>query len=130
MKQALSLILCLLCIGAVSVVMSQANQTDLQQKTAKTAAKIKKLGTGDSARVKLTLYNGVKHEGFVKSSTDADFVLTSKAGTEHTIAYSDIRSIGGSGLSKGAKIGIGVGAAAGATLLVIYLAFKHVTRNN
>jgi hypothetical protein len=130
MKQIASLTLCLIFLISITSVFAQSNQTDLQKNTSKVSSRIKSLGTGDSAKLKVKLYNGSKYEGSVKSSADTEFVLIERSGTERTISYSDVKSVGGTGLSKGAKIGIGVGAAAGGTLLVLYLVFKHITRNN
>jgi len=58
-------------------------------------------------------------------------IYLSRAGRQSTVlAYRDIAKVGSSGLSKGAKIAIGVGIAAGATLIILYVAFQNAIRDN
>jgi hypothetical protein len=46
------------------------------------------------------------------------------------VAYSDTKKIGGTGMSLGTKIAIGVGAAAVLTFVAFGLAYRNAARNN
>lgn len=109
---------------------SQGTQTKEARRAQEVKTKIRDLGTGQSAVVKVKLYSGTKYEGYVQSAGENDFVVVTTAGQSNTIAYSDVKSIGGKNMSTGAKIAIGIGIGAGVTLLVLYLIFKEITENN
>ena len=126
-----------ICLAIVSLTMAapigvyaQAVQTKEAKRAQEVKTKIRDLGTGQSAVVKVKLYSGTKYEGYVQSAGENDFVVVTTAGQSNTIAYSDVKSIGGKNMSTGAKIAIGVGIGAGVTLLVLYLVFKQITENN
>jgi len=81
--------------------------------------KISKRGTGPNAKITVKLLNDVVYKGYIREANDTEFVVIDKAGGAHFIKYTDVRSIGGSGLSTGAKIAIGIGIGAGAVLAVL-----------
>jgi len=91
---------------------------------AKMKAAVQKRGTGEKSKVKVTLGNGTLVKGYISKIDDSSFdVNVAKAGQPTTIAYTDVLKVQGPGLSRGAKIGIGVivGAAAVATVgAIIY----------
>lgn len=91
---------------------------------AKIKAEVQKHGTGEKSRVKVTLANGTLMKGHISKIDDSSFdVIPDKAAQPSTIAYADVSKVQGPGLSRGAKIGIGVvvGAAAVATVgAIIY----------
>lgn len=95
----------------------QANQ---DKKIAKTKERIRKIGTGERASVKVTLTDKTSYQGYVSRSTENDFEVTDKAGNRTTIRYSEVDSISGKGLSSRAKIWIGVGIGAIATLATLF----------
>ena len=74
--------------------------------------------------MKVTLANGTLMKGHISKIDDSSFdVIPDKAAQPSTIAYADVSKVQGPGLSRGAKIGIGVvvGAAAVATVgAIIY----------
>jgi hypothetical protein len=81
--------------------------------------KVIKKGTGPKARVTVKLTSDVVYKGYIREANDTEFVVIDNAGGAHSIKYADVRSIGGSGLSTGAKIAIGIGIGAGAVLAVL-----------
>jgi len=82
-------------------------------------AEVFKRGTGEKARVKVKLRDGSEVRGYISKTNEDSFELRDKSGKSVTIAYADVISVRKLGLSKGAKIGIGVGVAAAAFLGVV-----------
>ena len=83
-----------------------------QQAKPKIAAALEKLGAGNSTHVAIVLRNAHRIQGNLTSARPAHLVITDYAGVPHGIAPADITGIHGNNLSTGAKVGIGVGAAA------------------
>lgn len=110
--------------------MVKPHNPKVEKQTEKVKTKVRALGIGQNVKVKGKLYNGASFEGYVDRAGDDDFTIVDKTGASRDIKYSDVKSIGGGNLSTGAKIAIGVGIGVGATLLVLYLVFRHITRNN
>ncbi|CAN5334242.1 hypothetical protein BH10ACI3_BH10ACI3_05840 [soil metagenome] len=98
----------------------QTAQTDQQIKTAKIKTKVQQAGTGEKAKLKVKLNNDASYQGYVKQANDEDFVIVDKTVTPTTIKYADVNSVGGKGLSTGAKIGIGIAIGAGATVAILF----------
>lgn len=97
----------------------------------KVKAEVMKRSTGDKKRVRVKMLNGAKLKGEISEAGEDSFTLTySKTRQSTVIAYRDVERVEGRGLAGGAKIGIIVGAAAGATLIVLYIAFQNAIRNN
>ena len=97
-----------------------------EEKQARYAEKVKanvlKLGSGESARVKVKLRDQTKLEGYISVADAQTFTVTNrKTGVATTVAYPQVKSVQGNNLSTGAKIAIGVGIAA--TLIFIILWF-------
>ena len=82
-------------------------------------AEVFKRGTGEKAKVKVKLRDGSEVRGYISKTNEDSFELRDKSGKNVTIGYADVFSVGKLGLSKGAKIGIGVGVAAAAFLGVV-----------
>ena len=90
--------------------------------TEKVKANVLKLGTGESARVKVKLRDQAKLEGYISDAGAETFTITNrKTGVVTTVAYPQVKSVQGNNLSTGAKIAIGVGIAA--TIIFIILWF-------
>ena len=101
------------------------------EKQAKFAGKVKaavlKLGTGEAARVRVTLRDKTKLEGYVSGAGEDTFAVTSaRTGAVATVAYPQVKSVKGNNLSTGAKIAIGVGIGAGIVLLILFLYLENV----
>jgi hypothetical protein len=81
-------------------------------------AEVQKRGVGEKSRIKVKLRTQGQVKGYISKIEDTSFQITDqKSGRVTTIAYDEVEKLGGPGLSKGAKIAIGVGAAAGAMIV-------------
>jgi len=101
------------------------------QTSKKSKKSILKRGTGEKQRISVKMLNGTKMKGYINQAGEDSFTLTDSNTRQSTVlAYRDIAKVGSSGLSKGAKIAIGVGIAAGATLIILYVAFQNAIRDN
>ena len=84
-------------------------------------AAVLKLGTGAAARVRVTLRDKTKLEGYVSGVGDDSFAVTNvKTGAVTTVAYPQVKTVKGNNLSTGAKIAIGAGVAAAVVLLILW----------
>lgn len=91
---------------------------------AKIKANVVKRGTGENKRVVVKRLDGTKLKGYISQTSEDSFTLTdSKTKQSNLIAYRDVTQVKGSGLSKGAKIGIAVGVAAGAAAIFVISLF-------
>ncbi len=117
----------LLVFGAdVSPVLGQTDNN-----AEKIKAEVLKRGTNEKKRVRVKMLNGTKIKGYISQIGDDSFTLAhSKTKQPVVIAYRDAEKVESGGLAGGARVGIIVGAAAGATLLVLYIAFQNAIRNN
>lgn len=106
-----------------SIIFAQTNQTKAEKKTLKVKEKIKKLGSGEQVKVKVKLYNENTYEGYVKESTEDNFVVMDKNGVSNTIKYSEVNSIGGKNLSTNIAIGVGVGVGVGILLALLIVRY-------
>ena len=119
--------LALVALLVSSAGMRLAHADSKAEKHARFAEKVKvnvlKLGTGEAARVKVTLRDKTKLDGYVSAVGEEGFSVTDlKTGVATTVAYPQVKSVKGNNLSTGAKIAIGVGIAA----TVIFLILFHV----
>lgn len=86
---------------------------------------VQKRGIGEKSQVKANLANGTEVKGYVSKIEETSFDVTEKTGHTVTIAYADVQNIRGPGLSKGAKIGIGVGVAVGGLAIIVAILYAH-----
>ena len=76
-------------------------------------AGISRLGVGRGARVELELRDRRRLGGYVSEAGEDYFVVKdSRSGAVTAIAYPEVSKVKGNNLSTGAKVAIGVGAAA------------------
>ena len=121
MKHFTLLLVAVLVFNSVAV--PQATQTQGASPAAKVKAEVQKRGIGEKSRVKVSLRNNAGVKGYISKIEDASFDVTDKnAGRATTIPYVGVEKIRGSGLSKGAKIGIIAGAAVVTVAVVIAVA--------
>lgn len=106
--------------------LGQTKQTERERRTEKVRGQIRKLGTGVEAKIKVKLYNDTVHQGYVGQSSVDDFVVVDRTGNETTVKYSDVRSVVGRNLSTGAKIAIGIGIGAAATIGILIAIFASL----
>ena len=121
MKHFTLLLVAVLVFNSVAV--PQATQTQGASQAAKVKAEVQKRGIGEKSRVKVRLRNKAEVKGYISKIEDASFDVTDKkTGRATTIPYMEVEKIRGSGLSKGAKIGIIAGAAVVTVAVVIAVA--------
>ena len=121
MKHFTVLLVAVLVFNSVAV--PQATQTQRASPDAKVKTEVQKRGTGEKSRVKVRLRNKAEVKGYISKIEDASFDVTDKkTGRATTIPYMEVEKIRGSGLSKGAKIGIIAGAAVVTVAVVIAVA--------
>jgi len=118
MKHFTLLLVAVLVFNSVAV--PQATQTQGASQAAKVKTEVQKRGIGEKSRVKVRLRNKAEVKGYISKIEDTSFDVTDKnTGRATTIPYADVEKVQGSGLSKGAKIGIIVGAAVVIVAVVI-----------
>ena len=122
-RKPITLLLVALMINLAGVRLVYAESKE--EKQARFAEKIKvnvlKLGTGESARVKVKLRDQAKLEGYISDAGADTFTVTNrKTGVATTIAYPQVKSVQGNNLSTGAKIAIGVGIAAAVIFIILW----------
>jgi hypothetical protein len=100
-------------------------------KAEKVKSSVMKRGAGGKKRVLVKMLNGTKLNGYITQAGEDSFTLTDSTTRQPTvIAYRDVEKVGSSGLSKGAKIAIGVGAAAAVTFTILFAAFLQAAKNS
>ena len=127
-KRFLAVALAVMLVNlAAAGVTHAASEAEKQAKFAgKVRAAVLKLGTGESARVRVTLRDKTKLEGYVSGAGEDSFAVTSaKTGAVTTVAYPQVRGVKGNNLSTGAKIAIGAGIGAGIVLLILWLYLEN-----
>ena len=127
LKMVCSLILSALLLQAAAVPAFAATSAEKEAKRAeKVRTQLLKLGTGSDARVKLTLRDKTKLEGFVSEAGAETFAVTDRAGKTTTVGYGQVGKAQGHNLSTGAKIAIGVGIGAAVTLIIFLIWLSSV----
>ncbi len=128
-KKCLSLVfISLLVFAANAETVSAQSKTDNDAPTvAKIKANILKRGTGEKSKVVVKMKDGTKLKGYISQTGEDSFNLTdSKTKQTNAVAYRDVAQVKKQGLSKGAKIVIGVGIGAAVTVVVIAVAANNV----
>ncbi len=131
-KRYLSFALCcLLLVAANSALISAQTKTVAADSTAKIKADVQKRGTGEKKRVKVKMLNGTKLSGYLSRAGEDSFDVTDPKTRQTTsVSYADVAQVTGSGLSKGAKIGLGVGLGAAAVVAIVVIRFFSIYCNN
>jgi len=128
-KRILAVALAAMLVNLVAVrVTHAATEAEKQARFAgKVKAAVLKLGTGEAARVRVTLRDKSKLEGYVSGAGEDSFAVTNfKTGAVSTVAYPQVKGVAGNNLSTGAKIAIGAGIGAGIVLLILWLYLENV----
>ena len=124
MKHFTLLLVAVLMFNSVAVVQATQAQEASQSKV---KAEVQRRGIGEKSRVKVRLRNKTQVKGYISKIEDASFDVTDKnTGQATTIPYADVEKVQGSGLSKGAKIGIIAGVAVVTFVVVIAVAFRSL----
>jgi len=87
--------------------------------SSKIRSQVQARGTGEKATVKVTLRDKSIVKGYISQTGPESFrVKDKKSGKVTTISYEDAARVQKSGLSTGAKIGIGVGIVGGVLVAI------------
>ena len=117
----------LINISLAGLAYGQVKLTGPEKKTEKIRSKVKKLGTGENAKIRVKLGDGTTYQGYIRESSESDFVVVDKTGSSTAVKYSDVKSIGGKNLSTGAKIAI---AASAIGAIIFFAVFWAVVQND
>ncbi len=98
-------------------------QTRADNAVEKIKTDVHRRGTGEKSKAVVKMKDGTKLKGYISQTGEDSFDLTnSKTKQTTAIAYRDVAQVKKQGLSKGAKIAIGVGIAAAVTVSLIGVA--------
>ena len=118
---ALALVALLVNLGGVRLAYAVSKEEKQVRFAEKVKANVLKLGTGETARVKVELRDKTKLLGHISAANEEGFTVTNlKTGVATTVTYSQVKSVKGNNLSTGAKIAIGVGIGAAIVLLILW----------
>lgn len=122
-RKVLLLVLAFIIGGSTLLpVRAQSDARKQKEEMSNIRSKIAKRGIGPKAKVKLILLDGTKLQGYVSQATPDSFtVVDRRTGGNIVVPFSQVKQLDGSGLSRGAKIGIGLGIGAVAFTVVIGL---------
>jgi hypothetical protein len=91
-----------------------------KNKAEKIKAEVLKRGTGKTSIIVVKMNDGTQLKGYISQAIEDSFDLTNPQTKEFTtIPYRDVMQVKSQGLSKKAKIAIGIGVAAVITVLVL-----------
>jgi len=111
MKKAISFTLISLLLQTIFATHLLAN-TKEEKEAGKVKVGILKLGTGPDAKVKVTLKDKTKLEGYVVSSDEQQFIVMRKnTQTEVPVSYNSVKQVKGNNLNKGVTLAIIVAVA-------------------
>ncbi len=124
-KKCLSLVLVgLLMFAANLQIISAQSNTDNAVEKMKTG--VFRRGTGEKSKVVVKMKDGTKMKGYISQTGEDSFDLTdSKTKQTTAVAYRDVAQVKKQGLSKGAKIALGIGIAAAVTVVVLGVAISN-----
>ena len=124
LSKSLSLLLAGWMIAASGAPYAQAKNGDPRGAHAsKVKAAIQRLGTGESARLKVELYDNTRLAGFIVEIGDDQFVLQeAKTGNKSEIAYSAVKRLKGNAPGLARTIAFGAGAFQSRTALIVLAA--------
>lgn len=126
MNKILSLMLAMLLLQMVCFVPATIArpQTDKDaQRIARIKENVARRGTGERARVRVTLLDGRKISGYISEVRENAFVLIDQqTNASTTLAYTDVSQVKGRGLSVLAKVGIVAAVAATIGIVVAIVA--------
>ena len=122
MTKKLLLLMLAFFISSPNVLLARAQSGAEKQgeELSKIRSKVAKRGVGPNAKVKVTLQDGTKLQGYISEARADNFTVTdAKTGGSVVVEYSQVKQLKGDGLSKGAKIALGVGIAVVAFTVII-----------
>ena len=108
-KKFLSLTLIALLINVIGVRPIRAGAQVVRQtrNVEKVKENVRRLGTGEAARVELKLWDGRKLKGYIREAGEDDFsVVDAKTGVAQAVTYAEVRQVKGSNNVTAAKVGL------------------------
>lgn len=128
-KKILSLTLAALLLNVAAAIPARAGAQVVEktQNVERVRENVRRLGTGEAARVELKLWDGRRLKGYISGARADDFsIVDAKTGAVETAAYAEVRQVKGSNRLTAAKVGITlakgaavVGAVALGTMLLL-----------
>lgn len=126
-KPIVSIMIAVLIFQFLLIAPTFAQSSNGAAETAKVKAALIKIGASEKSKVKIKLRDGRKINGYIAELNAADYIVAdSKTKNRTTIAYTETIQVKKSGLSLGAKIGIGALVVAGVAAVVIALGVKNL----
>lgn len=130
LKKVLSLTLVALLLNVAGATGARAGAQVVEQarNVEKVKANVRKLGTGEAARVELKLWDGGRVKGYIREAGEDSFVVADeKTGEARAVTYADVKAVKGRNSLNAARVGLNlakgaaiVGAIAlGFTLLLL-----------
>jgi len=124
-KKCLSLVFIGLLMFAANLQIISA-QTNSSNSVEKVKTAVVRRGTGEKSKVVVKMKDGTKMKGYISQTGEDSFDLTdSKTKQTTAVAYGDVAQVKKQGLSKGAKIALGIGIAAAVTVVVLGVAISN-----
>ena len=118
---SLVLVALILNLGGMRLAYAESKEEKQVRYAEKVKTNVLKLGTGESAHVKVKLRDKTKLEGYISSADEDGFVVTNpKTKMATPVAYPQVKSVQGQNLSTGAKIAIGVSIAAALIFIILW----------
>ncbi len=115
----LSLIVLVFNFAGGGSVFAQTQSDKDAKKIQKIKSKVAKYGTGEKAKVKVSLRNQTKIKGYISAIEDDSFTVTDKkTGTTTKVDYAQVKDVSRNNLSTNAKIAIALGIAVPVTIIL------------
>lgn len=112
------------CLFAASI--PALAQTEDRNVLERTKTDVHRFGTGEKAKIVVTMKDGRKVKGHIVRTGDDTFeVADSKSKQMIVIAYQDVSRIKKQGISKWVWVAVGVGAGAAVTVAILAVAAKN-----
>jgi hypothetical protein len=128
---SIALLIAIVNLSGMTKIFAASTKEKDAQKAAQVKASIQKLGTGETARVKIKLKDNSKLSGYVSDIKEEYFIVKNpQTGQFSEIGFGQVKKVSGSNFSTGAKIAIGIGIAAAAVIAVVVLANGKVCKNS
>ena len=124
LKRRLSLLLAVLLVTHLGAWPTSLHAQDRKQKSVeKVKVRVAKLGTGEQARVEVTLKDGKKLKGYIYQAGQDDFVVReNKTQTNTIVTYGEVAEVlSNKSHAKSAAIVLGVTAGVGVIVALLLL---------
>lgn len=104
---SLTLVVLLFNVAGATPVRAGAQVVEQTRSVEKVKESVRKIGTGDAARLELKLWDGRKLKGYLREAREDDFTIVDvKTGAATTVTYAQVRQVKGSNRLTTAKVGL------------------------